>query len=84
MAVVLAETSQNNTNILSDSFYYYAIKWRSFTILKNASGPIMKCFRQLEKSMNKINKLQNDIQFNTFCLENDLFPNYTKMKMAKW
>lgn len=60
---------------------YYSAKWLSFKILDRVPNDTKQSFRKLEKSQEKLTKKRMDIEFNKNCLQHNLLPNYTNVKL---
>ena len=58
----------------------FLIKWLSFVVFKCANNETKKQFRLVESVLLKCVKSQCDLKFNRYCLENNLLPNFTRLK----
>ena len=67
-----------NSETLSDKF---ASKWLSYIILKTCSSGILSQYRDIERSAIKIHSVACHLSFNETCLNNNLLPTYTNIRL---
>ena len=59
----------------------YLSKWLSKIIIRTCSANIKEKFRKIEKQWLKLVKLECHLAFNEACMNNDLLPVYTNVKL---
>ena len=74
-------TNVHSRNVANTSFPTLT-KWLSKIILKISCPDALHAYRILERNSIKLAKLSSHRNFNRTCLNNDLLPNYSIIRMV--
>ena len=66
---------------MSFSVYKCVIKWISKVLLRTSGNVIKHAFRRLERNSIKLVTMKSHLRFNETCLNNELLPKYTNIRM---
>jgi len=64
-----------------DKYRHFISRWFSFSILRSSTRDILAEFRVLERLILKVVRSQSHLNFNETCINNNLLPTYTNVKL---